>query len=107
MFLLRGITFLCVSIISFFLIDFFYSELTELNGIVVGKQYQRERISVNTGGGYYEPPKFLIMVGVLDEVFTFNCPSKIYFQKEKGDMLFVKYRTGYFTNMKYSIDEKK
>jgi hypothetical protein len=89
--------------IVFFLIDVFYSESVELNGIVVDRQYQAERTSVNTGGGYYESEEFLIMVDVLDEVFTVDCPSRIYYKKEKGDNLFFKYETGCFTNIVYGI----
>lgn len=115
MFLVRAITFLVVFFIAFFLIDAFYSDSAELNGIVVDKQYQGERTSVSTGGGYvngkyavvtttnYEPEEFLIMVDVLDEVFTVDCPSKIYYKKEKGDVLFFEYETGYFTNIVYGI----
>lgn len=103
MFLVKAITFLVVFFIAFFLIDVFYLESAELNGIVVDKHYQEERTSVNTGGGYYEPEEFLIMVDVLDEVFKVDCPSRIYYKKEKGDILFFEYETGYFTNIVYGI----
>lgn len=117
MILYRITLILLVSFVVFFSIDFFAYQSKKLNGIVIDKNYKGEQTSVGTGTVFVngkvgtttnvsvDSEKFLVMVKMLDEdVVTVDCSAELYYKKEKGDILFFEYYTGYFTDIVYGID---
>jgi hypothetical protein len=117
MILYRTIAILFISFIVFFSIDIFAYKSKKSNGIVVDKNYKGEHTSVGTGTIFVngkvgtttnvnvDSEKFLVMVKILDEdIVVVDCSAKLYYKKEKGDILFFEYCTGFFTNIVYGVD---
>ena len=120
MILYRLIVILFTSFFIFFSIDFFACKVKKVNGIVIDKHYEGEQTSIGTGTVFvngkvgtttnvsFDSEKFLVMVKILDinvniDLVTVYCSAKLYYKKEKGDMLFFEYHTGFFTGTVYSI----
>lgn len=120
MILYRIIVILIVSFLVCFSIDIFAYQSEKLNGIVIDKHYKGEQTSIGTGAVYVngkvgvttnvnvDSEKFLVMVKMLDEnIVVVDCSAELYYKKEKGDILFFEYSTGYFTDIVYGIDGLK
>ena len=117
MILYRTIVILLVSFVVLFSIDILAYKSKKANGIVIDKNYKGEQTSVGTGAVYVngkvgvttnvnvDSEKFLVMVKDLDEdIIVVDCSAKLYYKKEKGDILFFEYCTGFFTDIVYGVD---